>query len=447
MTSSRTKAYVAIVTAAALGVLLEAAIFAPSAGPDDVEAAVFFSLAAVVAHALAYRLPRGGFGDIAFIPLLSGVAVAPSFGIVLGTGVALLIGDYFRRREPIRVVFNAAQLTISVGLAVLVFNQAGGIPLTGGGFRTIGPFVAAFFTYFISNALCFAGVISVSSTERFASVLARAAGGASLIYDLIGIPIVYGFAYAYIRVGWVWSGALLLPLFALRQIYKTNRELQTVNEELLQLMVAAIEARDPYTSGHSQRVAAYSRIVSRAAGLSPRAEERVYTAALLHDVGKIHEEFAPILRKPGRLDDIEFAIMKSHSEKGAALAAKVTQFADLIPAIRGHHEAWDGHGYPDALKEEAIPSWARIIAVADTIDAMTTDRPYRRALGTDAVRVELLAQVGRQFEPALIAAVVSDARWAEMTQLFTTGEGKRLTPIENVAIPRHSSADHEAVGV
>lgn len=429
-----------LVALTALAILVGAALLAPPSGPDDVEAAVFFSLAAFVAHRLAYKLPRSGIGDIAFIPLLSGVAVAPSFAIVLGTGVALLIGEYFRGRETIRVIFNAAQLTIAVGLAVLVFNQTGGVPLTGGGFRTVGPFVAAFVMYFLSNALCFAGVVAVSSSERFASVLARAAGGASLIYDLIGIPIVYGFAYAYIRIGWVWSGALLLPLFALRQIYKTNRELQTVNEELLQLMVAAIEARDPYTSGHSQRVAAYSRIVSRAAGLSPRAEERVFTAALMHDVGKIHEEFAPILRKPGRLDDAEFAIMKSHSEKGAALAAKVTQFADLIPAIRGHHEAWDGRGYPDGLKAESIPSWARIIAVADTIDAMTTDRPYRRALTVDEVRTELLAQSGRQFEPALVAAVAADARWAELKRLLAASEVRRPTPIETVAVPRHSAA-------
>src|ERR1035437_419805 len=148
-------------------------------------------------------------------------------------------------------------------------------------------------------------------------------------------------------------------------------------------MVAAIEARDPYTSGHSQRVAEYSRIVAHAAGLGARAAARAHTAALLHDVGKIHEEFAPILRKAGRLDEAEFAIMRLHSEKGAVLVAKVTQFRDLVPAVRSHHEAWDGSGYPDKLTGERIPLWARVITFADTIDAMTTDRPYREALTAD----------------------------------------------------------------
>ena len=356
-----------------------------------------------------------------------------------------MLGEYFRRREAIRVVFNSAQLTLAVGLAVLVYTSAGGVPLTEAGYSSIVPFVTAFGTFFISNAILFAGVVSVSTSERFAAVLARTAGGASLVYDLVGIPIVFGFAYSYVRVGWIWSGALLLPLFAIRFVYKANRELQTVNEELLQLMVAAIEARDPYTSGHSQRVATYSRIVARAAALGPRATERVYTAALLHDVGKIHEEFAPILRKPGRLTDAEFAVMKTHSEKGATLVGTVTQFEDLVVAVRGHHEAWNGRGYPDGLEGDAIPLWARIIALADTIDAMTTDRPYRKALNPESVRDELSRQSGVQFDPRLATALTSESRWLEMAREIRSA---RPQPVhgagEEVPIPRHS-ASHVAL--
>jgi putative nucleotidyltransferase with HDIG domain len=424
-----------------------AALFLPASPPDFVEAAVFFGIAAFVAHGLAYRLPRGGFGDIAFIPLLSGVAVAPGFAIVLATAVALLVGEYFRHRETIRIVFNSAQLTLAVGLAVLIYDSLGGLPLTAAGAPSVIPFVAAFAIFFLSNAVSFAGVVSVSSSERFGAVLVRAAGGTSLIYDLIGIPIVFGFAYAYVRVGWGWSGALLLPLVGLRQVYKTNRELQTVNEELLQLMVAAIEARDRYTSGHSQRVATYSRIVARAAGLGPRTAERIYTAALLHDVGKIHEEFAPILRKPGRLSDDEFAIMKTHTTKGAALVGRVTQFEDLVPAVQGHHEAWDGSGYPNELQGDQIPLWARVIAVADTIDAMTTDRPYREALTLESVRDELSRQGGRQFDPHLITAVVADKMWAAIQTALGDPSMSRLPAKEVSAVPRHSSAHRRVVGV
>jgi HD-GYP domain-containing protein (c-di-GMP phosphodiesterase class II) len=221
---------------------------------------------------------------------------------------------------------------------------------------------------------------------------------------------VYGFAYVYYRNPWLAFG-VALPLFGLRQLYKTNWQLETINEELLQLMVAAIEARDPYTSGHSRRVSEYSKIVARAAGLTKRAIDRVATAALLHDVGKIHEEFAPILRKPGRLTAEEYQVMRTHPEKGAILAAKVTQFRDLVPAIRGHHEAWDGSGYPDRLVGSEIPVSARVIMLADTIDAMTTDRPYREALGVGSVRQELEAYAGRQFDPQITAELISDKYW------------------------------------
>lgn len=449
MMRSWTKPFVVLVAAVAVGTLVLVAKHTPPLAQDDVEAAVFFSLAALVASGLAYRLPRGGFGNIAFVPLLSGVAVAPSIATVLGAGVAVMIGEYFLHREPIKIVFNASQLTTAVGLAATVYLSVGGTALPESGWRTFAPFVAAFGVFFLSNAVLFSGVVAVSTGERFLTVLLRAAGGASLVYDLIGIPIVLGFAYAYVRIGWVWSGALLLPLVGLRQVYKTNRELQTVNEELLQLMVTTIEARDPYTSGHSQRVAKYSRVVAKAAMIGPRATDRVYTAALLHDVGKIHEEFAPILRKPGRLTDEEFAIMKTHSEKGAALVGKVSQFEDLIPAVRGHHEAWDGSGYPQGLKGDAIPLWARIIAIADTIDAMTTDRPYRLALTPEAVRNELQKHAGRQFDPRIASLLVSDARWPEMSRALLENR-EAAEPAERLVKDRpalrHSAARPEVVG-
>jgi HD superfamily phosphohydrolase YqeK len=436
----RTSVYVGFAAVLAATLLAYMAVTMPPSSNADVEAAVFFSFAAFLGNQAAYRLPRGGFGAISFIPLLAGVAVAPSVAVVIGTAAAMLISEYFRRRDTIKIVFNAAQFTISVGLAVIVFEQTGGTAIEGAGISKILPFSAAYGAFFVANAIQFAGVVALSSGERFAHVLVRSAGGAALVH-LVGIPIVYGFAYAYVLVGWAWSGALLVPMFGLRHMYKVNRELQTVNEELLQLMVAAIEARDPYTSGHSQRVAEYSRVISHAAGLHARATERVYTAALLHDVGKIHEEFAPILRKPGRLTDAEFAVMKTHSEKGAILVSQVSQFTDLIPAIRAHHEAWDGSGYPQGLQGERIPLWARVITFADTIDAMTTDRPYREALNTDAVRDEIRRQAGRQFDPRIAAILVADARWTEMASAIRSNRFTHVpVTAEQAQVPRHSAA-------
>jgi HD-GYP domain-containing protein (c-di-GMP phosphodiesterase class II) len=234
----------------------------------------------------------------------------------------------------------------------------------------------------------------------------------SATYDLLAFPLIFFFAFIYSRFGPELSAALALPMLGMRQLYKTNVALQKINEELLQLMVAAIEARDPYTSGHSQRVARYAKLIAKSAGLGSRTTERVMIAALLHDVGKIYEEFAPILRKPGRLTDDEFEVMKTHASRGSALVCKVSHFEDLVPMVQSHHESWDGRGYPDGVSGDAIPTGARVIALADTIDAMSTSRPYRPALSESEVRAELERESGRQFDPRICKALLNDTTWA-----------------------------------
>jgi HD-GYP domain-containing protein (c-di-GMP phosphodiesterase class II) len=147
-------------------------------------------------------------------------------------------------------------------------------------------------------------------------------------------------------------------------------------------------------------------IIGKAAGLSGRAIERLGKAALLHDVGKIHEMYAPILRKPDKLTADEWAIMKTHPVKSAELVGAVSHLRDIVPAIRHHHENWNGTGYPDAVEGKAIPLFSRIIAIADTIDAMTTTRPYRAARSLEDVRAELAAMSGKQFDPLICVAVL-----------------------------------------
>jgi putative nucleotidyltransferase with HDIG domain len=237
----------------------------------------------------------------------------------------------------------------------------------------------------------------------------------TLVNDVLALPLVLIFALMYTKLGYLWSGMLALPMIGTRQLYKSVFELEQINEELLQLMVAAIEARDPYTSGHSQRVARYSRVIARVVGLGSRLVEEIGTAALLHDVGKIHEEFAPILRQPRKLTNAEYEVMKTHSAKGAALVSKVSQFKNIVSAVRGHHEAWGGAGYPDALVGDAIPLGARIITIADTIDAMTTIRPYRPARSLVDVRAELFRVMGVQFDPTILAALFAAENWEELS--------------------------------
>ncbi len=173
-------------------------------------------------------------------------------------------------------------------------------------------------------------------------------------------------------------------------MYQMNLQLERVNKELLELMVKAIEARDPYTSGHSLRVCEYARSMARDLGLSTKQVDQIESAALLHDVGKIYEEFAPLLRKEGKLTPDERMLMQRHPSRSAELASTIAEFRGPVAlAIRHHHENFDGSGYPDGIAGEAIPLAARIIMIADTIDAMTTDRPYRKALSFERTMEEL----------------------------------------------------------
>lgn len=433
---------IAVCVAAIVATLL---VYRIDVGLDDesLSAAGYFALIGVLAQALAYRLPNGGLGNISFVPFISAVAIAPSAIVVLAVGLAVALVEIMQRRESLKAVFNISQYSLAVATAVLSFHAMGGTPFTPLGPTEFLPIAVASLAFFATNKVCFGTVVAVSSRRPIAEVLWQATHGVFL-YDLFAIPVVYGFAWVYAKYGAGYSLAVALPIIGLRQLYKTNWQLEKVNEELLQLMVAAIEARDPYTFGHSQRVAQYSRIVARAIGLSSRVTERIATAALLHDVGKIHEEFAPILRKPSRLTPEEFAVMSTHAEKGATLVAKVTQFEDLVPAVRSHHEAWNGTGYPMRFAGDAIPLWARVIALADTIDAMTTDRPYRAALDSDVVRNEISSQAGSQFDPIICESLLAPANWKGMVDAIASNPQPSVGRKHSSAVSRERTGDSVA---
>jgi putative nucleotidyltransferase with HDIG domain len=186
------------------------------------------------------------------------------------------------------------------------------------------------------------------------------------------------------------------------------RGLEATSQELLEVMVKAIEARDPYTSGHSERVAKISRLIAHeVGGITSDDVEKIYKAALLHDVGKMYEEFAPLLRKESKLTQEERELLQTHAIRSAELVSIVSGFKGaVLESVRSHHERWDGRGYPNGISGDSIPLGARIIMVSDTIDAMTTDRPYRKALGVDVVMSELQKHRGTQFDPTLVDLVL-----------------------------------------
>ena len=186
----------------------------------------------------------------------------------------------------------------------------------------------------------------------------------------------------------------------LRQAAQANRELFIGS---LRAFVAAVDAKDPYTRGHSERVAAYSRTIARYLQLPEETQHKIWIGALLHDVGKIGVEDR-ILRKEGVLLPDEYEQMKLHTVMGADIMTPIEQLKEMIPAIRSHHEAWNGRGYPDGLKGEQIPLFARIVGVADTFDAITTNRPYQQAYSLQFAVETITRLTGSRFDAKIVTA-------------------------------------------
>lgn len=179
-------------------------------------------------------------------------------------------------------------------------------------------------------------------------------------------------------------------------------------------LASAIDAKDPYTRGHSVRVNRYAVILARYHGLSEGDIRDIHVASLLHDVGKIGVDDA-ILKKPGKLTPEEFEVMKQHTVIGANIMAPIRQMTRLLPGLRSHHERWTGEGYPDGLKGDGIPLMARIIAVADSFDAMTTERPYQKAMSFEAALARLNELKGSGFDEQIVESFNRAYRSGEFT--------------------------------
>jgi HD-GYP domain-containing protein (c-di-GMP phosphodiesterase class II) len=189
----------------------------------------------------------------------------------------------------------------------------------------------------------------------------------------------------------------------LKQAAAENRELFLGS---IRMLAAAIDEKDPYTRGHSGRVAKYSTIIGDGLGLNAEELDRLRISALLHDVGKIGVEDR-VLKKPGKLTDEEFELIKQHTVKGANIMRPVAQLRDVLPGIELHHERMDGGGYPYGLQGDQIPMMARIIAVADTFDAITTNRPYQSAMDVDYALERIRSLAVTKFDANVVAALES----------------------------------------
>jgi putative nucleotidyltransferase with HDIG domain len=442
-----TRIYSISIAALATVCLLSLYMSHTSVSTDSLVAVAVLCGVAAGAELLQYALPRGARGSIAFVPYLSCVILAPYWPTPVAILVVKLATELARRVGYWKTFFNVSQHVLAVSLSVLLYRALRGPSLlevapisllhatTTAGLASIVAIIACYFV----NGILVAGAISLDTATSVGAVWKEVKNPTAASLDVLAAPLVFVFAWIYASFGPIAAVAAWVPFIGYRHAHKTNLELEQTNRELLELMVKSLEARDPYTSGHSRRVQRFSTKIASALGLHAREIEKVGRAALLHDVGKIHEKYAPILSKTDRLTPDEWKTMKEHPGDGADLTATMTKLQDIVPAIRHHHENWDGTGYPDGLAGELIPLASRIIRFADTIDAMTTERPYRSPLTETQVRTEIVRFRGTQFDPQITDKLLSNSLWFELFRPVKPNPEDasvaKLTVISGSAVP------------
>lgn len=375
----------------------------------------------LMSESLAVRLTVGntaGNTSITFIPLLASVQLfGPAAAVALMATTGAFGETIIRKKEPVRALFNIAQWTFSSAVAGWVFTLLGGVALEGVVATDVGPrlveqlwpFVAFGLSFLALNHAAVSLVIALSQEIRFNQVWAQMLGhsGASF-QDLLVSPIAIAVAFLYIQLGVMGIVVVLLPILFIRRSYHQTQELREANSDLLKVLVKAIETRDPYTSGHSLRVSHLAKRISEELGLSPAAIQSVENAALLHDVGKIDAVYTAILSKPDALTCEERAVIETHVTKGEEFLRNLSSVPeDIILSVRHHHEREDGGGYPDGLAGSDIPLGAKIIGVCDAVDAMLSDRPYRKALSVPVVLEQLRSHTGTQFDDKIVDCILS----------------------------------------
>lgn len=301
-------------------------------------------------------------------------------------------------------LFNAAQSASAAGAGALTYRALGGLPDVSSVpvAQLVLATAAATAVYFLINSIAVSGVISLSSSRPFVETWIKTHGWLAATYTAFGASGLV-LAALFESAGWYSLPLLMFPLFVARQVFRAYDEVSEAYVETVKAFVSAIEAKDTYTRGHSERVAEYGLMIARKMGLKEESLDVFHFGALLHDVGKLIVRKA-VLTKPGRLEEEEFEEIKRHPVVGAQIVQEIEFLRPALDAVLYHHERLDGSGYPAGLAGDIVPFWARMMAVADTYDAMTSTRAYRGARSHEEAMEELHRCSGTQFDPNCIAA-------------------------------------------
>lgn len=342
----------------------------------------------------------------------------PSAGALIVALDGLIISFWFakRRKEFHRVAFNMSAPALSIWLAGRVYFAFPTVrPLISHAVQIhdlIIPLAAFTLVHFVLNSWLIAFAVSFETKRRAINIWRKDFLWLSLNYfggaSVSALLVVYTRDIDYIYLGIIVPLLLILYFtfkIPMARVEDTNRHLVKVNTlyiSTIETLAMAIDAKDQVTHGHIRRVQAYAVGLAQSLGISDAGLLRaIEAAALLHDMGKLAIP-EHILNKPGKLTDAEFDKMKLHAGIGADILSAIEFPYPVVPIVRHHHENWDGTGYPDKLRGTEIPIGARILAVVDCYDALTSDRPYRPALSDDAATEILLERRGRMYDPFVV---------------------------------------------
>src|SRR5438309_9211560 len=403
----RAKALISLVVAVGTGVLLYAAVYPTS---KNIAQFICYLLIAILAARLKVHLPGiTGTMSVNFLFILLGVLeLSLPETLILGSAAVVVPCFYRDRPSPIQVTFNLCASAFATAVAYDVYHLAIGE----GWFRSHPLLLGlAASTYFLANTGSIATVISLTERKALNKIWVDCYFW-SFPYYLVGAAFAGMLGWFNRAFGWETS-LLIVPVIYL--IYRSYRlylgkledekrhveEMANLHLRTIEALALAIEAKDHTTHEHLQRVRVYAIEVAKELGMKGSDLEALHAAALLHDIGKLAVP-EHIISKPGRLSPEEFEKMKIHTLVGAEILERVRFPYPVVPIVRAHHEKWDGSGYPLGLKGAEIPIGARILSAVDFLDALASDRQYRRALPLKDVMQKLAAESGKSFDPKVV---------------------------------------------
>ena len=415
-TSVGFKAYYLVVVG--IGLFLAFRFF-PSAHVDNWGPLLWWLAFALIAEMSPIALP----GSQAYITVSSALdyAAIVVFGPVVAAMIAAvttLISSVTVSRQSVhKILFNVCLFITTIFAAGYMFRLVGGT-VTPEIRELVLPMAACGIVYFLVDTFGVSGIVALSQGVSAWRVWQRTYLWTTITHLVGFVPLGAIIVVIFVHIGIPGVGLFLVPLMLARYSFKLYTDMRQVHFDTVRALTSAIDASDPYTKGHSERVTHYSVAIARAMRLSERRIQAIEYAGFLHDMGKIginHD----ILTKPGSLTEDEWRAMKEHPAIGARIVSDLDFLKGAREVVLYHHERYDGKGYPEGLAGEHIPLEARIAKVADAFDAMMSNRPYRSSLGLQKSIQELEDGKGTEFDPQVVEAfmAVLDAGKVEIVDL------------------------------